>query len=414
MTETLSIDDALKKLKLEAQQTLQKVLKDNKDKWEADILSKQQHILQKIDPQFVKLNVGGKKFVTTKTVLSNIKDTKLERLVNGKYPIMLDDKGRIFLDRNGEYFGYVLDCLRQGKIETPSDPYLSRRLQAEFEYFELVDKKEPEKKVVIEEVKSNTQETGTLTGGLFSDPLAKKKIEFVVKPIEGKLDWKLALAEIAIQDGITTDGKTVKTDLCGQLIGSHKFTSGVHQWRFVVDKFESNLSSKFDEDFGEVVFGVVHGDTWDKIKEIGDMTGCCGFTTTGEVLKGVTFDDNDIAGLAQADGPSMIEEILLNKQEITLTFDMEKGTLKMKQTSSGTEYTLNIKNTGNGVYFPYFFVENASLTLLEASSSTTLVENIVPKDTNNKKVIGSGSSSYLSEDEGVADEWESCEEDAKW
>ena len=422
MTDTLSIDDALKQLKAEAQQTLQRVLEENKNRWEADIQAKQTHILEKINPDFVKLNIGGKKFVTNKTVLSNIKGTKLERMINGKYPIMLDHKDRIFFDRNGEYFGYVLDCLRQGKVELPSDSYLSRRVQAEYEFFDLLAKKETEKiekKVIEEEVKTQAQikiqpayPKPVMGGGLFGTqhaPLVSSAntgmgiMQYttpitVAQPVTGKIDWGLALSELAKQDGVTTDGKSVKTDLCAQIISNKKFKDGVHEWRFLVDKFNQTTiaNNTYDEDFGEVVFGIVHKDTWEKIKDIEDMTGCCGFTTTGEVMKGVMFDDNGTEGMPQADGPTTVEEVLLNKREITLTFDVAKGTLAMKANNSNTQYTLTLKKTGSDLYYPYFFIENASITLLEAKNLQESAES-------------DSESSELSaepEEEG----WESCED----
>ncbi len=60
----------------------------------------------------------------------------------GKYPIRMDDKQRIFIDRNGTYFRYVLDCLRDGEVTYPSDMFLRARLEMEYAYFELIEPKE--------------------------------------------------------------------------------------------------------------------------------------------------------------------------------------------------------------------------------------------------------------------------------
>ena len=140
MSENLSLDETIAKLKAEAQEALKNVILENKQRFEAGLVDRQQHLVEKLNPNLIKLNVGGSKFVTTLDTLSNIKDTKLHKMATGRSPITLDKKNRIFIDRNGKYFGYVLDCLRKGKIELPtSDSFLSSRVQKEFEFFGLVN-----------------------------------------------------------------------------------------------------------------------------------------------------------------------------------------------------------------------------------------------------------------------------------
>jgi len=139
MSENLSLDETIAKLKAEAQETLKKVILENKQRFEAGLVSRQQHLIEKLNPNLIKFNVGGYKFVTTLDTLSKIKDTKLHKMATGRYPITLDAKNRIFVDRNGQYFGYVLDCLRKGKVELPtSDSFLLSRVQREYEFFELI------------------------------------------------------------------------------------------------------------------------------------------------------------------------------------------------------------------------------------------------------------------------------------
>lgn len=60
----------------------------------------------------VKLNVGGSKYITTKTTLC--KSSYFAGLLSGKFRVDSDGDGNIFIDRNGIYFGYILEYLRSG------------------------------------------------------------------------------------------------------------------------------------------------------------------------------------------------------------------------------------------------------------------------------------------------------------
>jgi hypothetical protein len=65
----------------------------------------------------VLLNVGGKKFMTTKQTLSPC--AFFAAAFSGgdlMPPAMMDNDGALFLDRSGERFEHILDFLRRGKI----------------------------------------------------------------------------------------------------------------------------------------------------------------------------------------------------------------------------------------------------------------------------------------------------------
>jgi len=52
----------------------------------------------------IKLNVGGKRFATTRSTINSCGDNFLTLLTDEaqKVPVQLDEKGYIFVDRNGE------------------------------------------------------------------------------------------------------------------------------------------------------------------------------------------------------------------------------------------------------------------------------------------------------------------------
>ena len=79
----------------------------------------------------IKLNVGGRKFITRYTTLTGfgLAENFFIPLLSGRFPIEKDEKGYIFIDRNGLYFEQVLDFLRTGELYCPTHLSKSRLLQ---------------------------------------------------------------------------------------------------------------------------------------------------------------------------------------------------------------------------------------------------------------------------------------------
>jgi len=86
----------------------------------------------------IKLNVGGEKFATTKTTLTQHDGSMLATMFSGCYELALDDKGHVFIDRDGHLFRHVLAFLREGADWVlPEDATTLRRLHKEFSFYGL-------------------------------------------------------------------------------------------------------------------------------------------------------------------------------------------------------------------------------------------------------------------------------------
>jgi hypothetical protein len=75
----------------------------------------------------VTLNVGGRVFVTSRSTLARDRESMLAALVSGVFPVQTDGSGALFIDRDPEYFGQILNFLRDGVIDTDANSLAQNR-----------------------------------------------------------------------------------------------------------------------------------------------------------------------------------------------------------------------------------------------------------------------------------------------
>ena len=66
-------------------------------------------------PRVIALNVGGHSFVTTLSTLTKDNNSMLAAMFSGRHHLDTDSEGRYFIDRDGTYFEYILNFLRDSK-----------------------------------------------------------------------------------------------------------------------------------------------------------------------------------------------------------------------------------------------------------------------------------------------------------
>jgi len=85
----------------------------------------------------IKLVVGGTKYWTSRSTLTRY-PSMLSAMFSGRHEIKKDEKGFVFIDRDGELFKYVLSYLRDGPLFVlPSDKETLERLEIEFSFFAI-------------------------------------------------------------------------------------------------------------------------------------------------------------------------------------------------------------------------------------------------------------------------------------
>ena len=93
-----------------------------------------------IQNKVVILNVGGIKFTTSLKTLQAEPESMLGVMFSGRHPLVKQEDGSIFIDRDGTYFRIILNYLR-GNISSirqlPEDNFILSDLLSEVQYYQL-------------------------------------------------------------------------------------------------------------------------------------------------------------------------------------------------------------------------------------------------------------------------------------
>ena len=146
-------------------------------------------------PSIVKLNVGGKRFTTSLQTLTRDPNSMLAAMFSGRHEVQTTEDGSFFIDRDGTYFRFILNYLRDGELILPENPKFLKELVAEARFYQLqgvLDElgvikplKELEKSVILKAAKDRRALTGLI-------------------PLEYTLEGEWLLLYRATRDGSTS------------------------------------------------------------------------------------------------------------------------------------------------------------------------------------------------------------------
>ena len=74
-------------------------------------------------PSIVKLNVGGQHFTTSLQTLTRDPYSMLAAMFSGRHEVQTTEDGSFFIDRDGTYFRFILNYLRNGELILPGGSY---------------------------------------------------------------------------------------------------------------------------------------------------------------------------------------------------------------------------------------------------------------------------------------------------
>ncbi|CAH1787266.1 unnamed protein product [Owenia fusiformis] len=89
------------------------------------------------DNELIHLNVGGVIYTTTRLTLTTYPNTMIGAMFNGNMSNTKDEHGRIFIDRDGELFKYVLNFLRSSTLSLPDGFKDYSSLLAEADFYQI-------------------------------------------------------------------------------------------------------------------------------------------------------------------------------------------------------------------------------------------------------------------------------------
>eukprot|EP00743_Colponemidia_sp_Colp-15_P003927 GILK01004236.1.p1 GENE.GILK01004236.1~~GILK01004236.1.p1 ORF type:complete len:297 (-),score=16.99 GILK01004236.1:301-1191(-) len=89
-------------------------------------------------PAVIRLNVGGTRFATSLRTLSADPTSMLAAMFSGRHTLSRDEDGCFFIDRDGTYFSYILNYLRDGDLTIPTDDsHLLDSLHREVSFYQI-------------------------------------------------------------------------------------------------------------------------------------------------------------------------------------------------------------------------------------------------------------------------------------
>lgn len=153
-----------------------------------------------LDNSPVHLNVGGRVYTTSLETLTSHPNSRISKLFNGEIPVVLDTiNHQYFIDRDGNYFRFVLNYLRTGKSNISEKFEELSGLLEEAKYFglngmvrelnELIESRRKltsAKREISDDVEDQPSDVKSQQRAAESDEMASKKFKsnLIVKPKE--------------------------------------------------------------------------------------------------------------------------------------------------------------------------------------------------------------------------------------
>ena len=88
-------------------------------------------------PSIVKLNVGGIHFTTSLQTLTRDPNSMLAAMFSGRHEVETTEDGSFFIDRDGTYFRFILNYLRNGELILPEGATFLEELEVEARFYQV-------------------------------------------------------------------------------------------------------------------------------------------------------------------------------------------------------------------------------------------------------------------------------------
>ncbi|KAL9645976.1 hypothetical protein ABK040_000447 [Willaertia magna] len=113
------------------------LLEEENQQWEEE-----KQLMKTLNPKtndIVYLNVGGRHFTTSITILTTFSNSFFTTMFSGRFELSKTKDGYIFIDRDGDLFVYILEYLRDREIILPNKDaeVLKKKIIREAKYYQL-------------------------------------------------------------------------------------------------------------------------------------------------------------------------------------------------------------------------------------------------------------------------------------
>ena len=208
LTHTQVLADVEKQIKAVCNQLKRQASRLREEQEAYDSISKRVESMQLSTK--VKLNVGGMLFTTTVQTLTKDPDSMLAAMFSGRFPMKPAEDGTFFIDRDGTYFRYILNYLRDGKLSLPDGTTFFEEIEAEAEFYQIQG--------ILDELGQPRPAKGSIRGAKATiKPFAESKIltQEHVKTLTGMIPYKSGKWRLlfrASRDGFAADSFHSKCD----------------------------------------------------------------------------------------------------------------------------------------------------------------------------------------------------------
>ena len=163
----------------------------------------------------VNLSVGGQHFTTTVQTLTKDPDSMLAAMFSGRFPLKPSEDGTYFIDRDGNYFRYILNFLRDGKLSLPEGATFCEEIEAEAEFYQIQG--------ILEELGKPRPSKGADRGAKATEPFDESEIltQEHAKILLGMVPYKTGRWRLlfrASRDGFAAESFHSKCDKKGPTV----------------------------------------------------------------------------------------------------------------------------------------------------------------------------------------------------
>ena len=159
----------------------------------------------------VKLNVGGRHFVTSVQTLRKDPNSMLAAMFSGKFDTKISEGGSFFIDRDGTHFRFILNYLRTGQLTLPEGATFLKELEEEAEFYQIQG--------IIDLLKSSSEISKLTKSFEESEILTSEEHQQSLKdwlPTDLEGEWRLLFQ--ASRDGFASENFHWKCDNKGPTV----------------------------------------------------------------------------------------------------------------------------------------------------------------------------------------------------